>query len=91
MAFWGLSPKDYEQQNTVRLWPDCWPAVRFFSALGSGAWNLGPNGAAGIRPEAYREVRLALGITTEQWRCIFPDLRPLEEGALEEIHKDDET
>jgi hypothetical protein len=89
MAFWGLTSADYEKQNTLDVFPDCWPAVEFFAALGSGAWSIGPGGAVGIRPEACREVRLALGTTSQQWRRIYQDLRPLEEGALDEIHKDD--
>lgn len=44
---------------------------------------MGSAGPVGIRPEAFREVRLALGITAAQWRDIYPDVRVLEDAALE--------
>lgn len=71
----------------MEVWPDCWDAVSFFAAIGPGAWSLGPGGPVGIRPEAFREVRLALGITAAQWREIYPDVRVLEEAAVETMRK----
>lgn len=65
------------------MWPDNWPAVCFFEAVGPGAWSLGPGGPVGIRPEAFREIRLALGITAAQWRDIYPDVCVLEGAAVE--------
>jgi hypothetical protein len=79
---WGVSPDDFAEE-VVEIWPDCWPAVRFFEAVGPGAWSIGARGPVGIRPEAFREIRLALGINAAQWRDIYPDVRVLEQAALE--------
>lgn len=90
MAFWGIKPEDFDTENTVHVWPENWRAVEFMCALGAGSWNLGPGGAAGLRPEAYREIRLALGVTRQEWPPLFQALQVLQDGALEEIHRDDE-
>lgn len=80
----GLTDDDFPVEVT-EVWPDCWPAVSFFEEIGPGAWSIGAKGAIGIRPEACREIRLALGVTAAQWREIYPDLRILEDAALDAI------
>lgn len=82
MAAFGITPEDMADE-AVEVWPDCWAAVRFFDAIGPGAWSMGASGPVGIRPEAYREIRLALGITAAQWRELYPDVCTLESAALE--------
>lgn len=89
MQFFGLTADDYAAENTVDVWPDNWPAVLFFEALGNGSWNMGPNGPTGMRYEAFREVRIARGVRAADWPALFQDLRVLEQAALEEIHKED--
>lgn len=90
MKFFGLTPADYPEWNTdVDVWPDNWRAVTFFQTLGAGAWNMGPRGPVGLRPEAFREARLALRITAAEWPQVLADLHVIEDGALAEIHKDD--
>jgi hypothetical protein len=71
----------------TEVWPDNLPAVNFFIALGGGSWNMGPNGPTGLRPEAFREVRLARRIRAGDWPDIFQDLRVLEDAALETMRK----
>jgi len=89
MDFLGLAEEDYADENPpVEVWPDNWPAVLFFSALGHGSWNMGPNGPIGLRYEAFREVRLRLRVTAGEWPDIFDALRIMEAAALDEIHKD---
>ena len=89
MKFWGLTPEDYPEYNyVVEVWPENWPSVLFFEALGMGNWNMGPNGPTGLRYEAFREVRLAQGITDEVWPEMFRSIRILEQAALDEIHKE---
>jgi|GEM_PF-4795742 len=88
MAQWGLSPSDYPQPATL-VWPDNWKAVSFFADLGSGAWNMGPGGAAGIRPEAFREIRLAHRIGRDEWPAIHQAVLLMQEAALVEIHRED--
>jgi len=45
-------------------------------------------GPIGIRPEAYREIRLALGIKNSDWREMYSDIRVMESAALEEMRKE---
>lgn len=88
MSFLGLTPDDYAQENTVLLWPDNEPAVRFVIELGNGSWNMGPNGPVGFRPEAFREARLALRVKASEWSALRADVRVIEDAALEAIHKE---
>lgn len=88
MEFLGLTTEDYVDENTVMVWPDNWPAVMFFDALGEGSWNMGPNGPTGLRNESFREVRLLRGIRAANWPDLLADIRVMEAAALEEIYKD---
>lgn len=67
----------------VDVWPDNWRSVEFFSALGNGCWSIGPAGAVGLKPESFREVRLALRITGREWPDIYSDVRVMERTALD--------
>jgi hypothetical protein len=91
MGFFGLSPEDYpelEQNKVVDVWPENWLPVRFFEALGDGNWNMGPSGPIGLRYESFKEVRLALEISDEEWPELFQSIRVLEKAALGEIYKE---
>ncbi len=72
--------------------------MQFFAAVPPAAWLFRPDtsgqnargervtypgGPVGVRPEAYREVRLSLGMAAAKWREIYPDVRVLEQAALE--------
>lgn len=81
LALWGLTPADFDDAP-MEVWPENWQAVQFFAAIGAGAWSIGPGGPVGIRPEAFREVRLGLGITAQQWRVMFGDIAAMEAEAL---------
>lgn len=69
------------------VWPDNWAAVRFFASVGLGAWSIGPRGATGIRPEAFREIRLALGVGLAAWREMYPDVMAMEAAALDAMRE----
>jgi hypothetical protein len=86
-AAWGIPAKYIGVSEAIEVWPDNWPAVTFFNALSGGAWNVGPGGPLGIRPEAYREIRLGLGVTGQQWRDLFPDVMVMEEEALKTMRE----
>lgn len=89
MEFFGLRLEDYpEYVTSVDVWPENWPAVVFFEALGFGSWNVGFGGPIGLRYEAFREVRMALGTLDSEWPELFRAIRILESAALEEMHKE---
>jgi len=81
MAALGLMPEDYEDEATP-IWPENWAVVQFFADLPIGVWNMGPAGASGLRPEALREVRVAMGIPLKQWREWWPDVMVMEGEAV---------
>ncbi len=81
-AEWGLVPADFESDRRIELWPENERAFTFFASIGGGAWNIGPGGPVGIRPEAFREIRLALGVTGLEWREMFIDVMAMESEAL---------
>ncbi|MBT2326128.1 DUF1799 domain-containing protein [Variovorax paradoxus] len=87
MQFFALTADDYPEDD-VDVWPENWPAVLFFEALGNGSWNMGPNGPTGLRYETFRELRLVRGVRAADWPAMFEALRVLEQAALEEIHKE---
>lgn len=89
MTFLGLTEADYITENPELLvWPDNWRAVLCFEALGHGNWNMGPNGPTGLRYEAFRELRLVMGIRASEWPELFSCLRIMETAALDEMHKE---
>lgn len=83
LAAWGLTLDDFAAEDLVEVWPENWPAVSFFSEVGPGAWTVGPSGPIGIRPEALREIRLSLGVSLADWRAMYPDVRVMENEALQ--------
>lgn len=90
MEAFGLRPEDYDGEkppDVIDVWPDNWESVLFFDALGGGSWNMGPQGPVGLRPEAFREVRLAMGIGRDRWPAVFDDVRVMQDAALKEIYK----
>lgn len=92
MAIWGLTPDDFGgEHDVIEVWPENQQAVVFFAAVGAGAWNVGAGGPIGIRPEAYREIRLALGVTAVQWRVMFADIVEMEAEALKTMKEQAKT
>ena len=61
------------------------PAVEFFLAIPAGAWEYAGMGGfpVGVKPESLAEIRLLQGIELERWREIAPDVRILEETAVQ--------
>jgi hypothetical protein len=87
LAAWGLTLDDFKDEDNVEVWPENWPTVRFFDAIPPGAWNVGPGGPIGIRPEALREVRLSLGITRPKWQLMYDDVQVMESEALKTMNE----
>lgn len=76
----GLSLADVPDEE-VEVWPDAWPALRLFEAMGT-QWRLGQGGASGLDYAAIPSTALMLGIKRRELPDIFPDLRILEVEAL---------
>jgi hypothetical protein len=91
LNFLGISDDDYGEDSwkrDVEVFPDNWRVIEFMDAIGGGAWNMGPGGPTGLKPESFREGRFTLAITRAEWPELLADLRVFESAALDEIHKD---
>lgn len=84
LARFGLRADDF---GAVEVWPDVWPAVEAFSALGT-QWRVSANGPVGLDYAAIPVVFRMLGVRREDWQDLFDDLRLIERAALEEMHKE---
>jgi hypothetical protein len=76
----GLSLADVPEEE-VEVWPDAWPALRLFEALGT-QWRTGQGGASGLDYAAVPATAAMLGIKRRDLVDIFPDLRVFEVEAL---------
>ena len=89
LSFLGLVPDDFAADDTLDVWPENWPAVKFFVSVPDGAWSLTPSGRVfGLRPEALNEVRKACGLTRKQWREMYADVQTMEAEALKTMNQE---
>ncbi|MDZ5602602.1 DUF1799 domain-containing protein [Pseudomonas sp. RP23018S] len=75
-----MSLADIEQEE-VEVWPDAWPALRLFEAMGT-QWRVAQAGASGLDYTAIPATASMLGISRRDLTDIFPDLRIMEVEAL---------
>ncbi|MCU0842962.1 MAG: DUF1799 domain-containing protein [Thiobacillaceae bacterium] len=68
--------------EAVEVFPENWPAVRVFDALGT-QWRMSMAGPIGLDYAALPMVFDLLGI--EDRAAVFEDLRTMERAALEEL------
>nr|WP_258197844.1 DUF1799 domain-containing protein [Pseudomonas capeferrum] len=80
MTSFGLTYADLPEVE-VEVWPDAWPALRLFEALGT-QWRLGQGTPTGLDYTAVPLVASMLGIGRHDLSDIFPDLRVMEVEAL---------
>ena len=76
----GDEPQDTE------CWPDNWPALQVFSALGT-QWSVAYGGYVGLRYEALQPVFDACGIKKKARAELFHALRIMENEALSVINE----
>lgn len=84
MAAMGFTPEDYEE--TVEVWPENWQTWRLFRDCAT-QWRVAPMGEyIGLDyPPLFRLMDEA-GLSREDWRDTFDDIRILEGAALEAMH-----
>lgn len=81
-----MRKEDFAADQVIHVWPENWAAVCFFADVPNGAWSVGPGGVTGLRPEALREVREALGISSDEWRSMYRDVMLMEAEALKAMN-----
>jgi hypothetical protein len=75
---------DVEDQNTVEIWPDNWPAIELFEQLDT-QWLVGPGGAYGLNYSSLQSTLSMLDIERDRWADLFSDIRILEASALKQM------
>lgn len=80
MAF-GL-PEVERPDRAIEVWPENETTVEVFIAMGT-QWNIGMNGATGLRYEALPPVLRLIGVPRGEQGAVFAGLRVMERAALE--------
>lgn len=81
LAAFGIKPSDLPEV-VVEVLPDVWPAFQLFRAL-STQWRTGMAGATGLDYAAIPITGDLLGMSTEEIRTAFEDIRIMEGEALD--------
>lgn len=72
----------------IEVWPDTWPSVQVFDALGSQWFYAGMGGIpTGIVYASVEPVLRVLKVPAEDWPLVFDDIRTMEAAALQEMHR----
>jgi hypothetical protein len=73
-------------EPVVEVWPDNWPAVSLFSALGT-QWRIGFAGATGLDYAAIEPVLRLLAVPPAEWLEMFSAIRLMEGEALDQMRE----
>lgn len=71
--------------DEVGVWPDNWQTILVFADMLT-QWNIGMNGAIGLRYEALPLVLEMHGVVADQRREVFDGLRVMERAAVQQIN-----
>ncbi|WP_336860664.1 DUF1799 domain-containing protein [Pseudescherichia vulneris] len=84
LAAFGLSADDYtEEEQTVEVWPDVWPAFAVFQSAMT-QWRTGVGGVTGLDYNVLPWLMKMHGVDDEF--ITFADIRAMEHYALNVIH-----
>ena len=85
MAGMGFTPEDYAE--TVEVWPDNWPAWRLFRDCSTQWRTAGMTGVhVGLVYVPLFNLLDIQGLSSDDWRQTFDDIRALESEALKQMH-----
>jgi hypothetical protein len=82
---WGFDADDFAEKP-IAVWPPNRLATLVFLAM-STQWRTGAAGATGLDYGALDEVWKRLNVPRKKRDATFSDLRVIEAGALNEMHK----
>lgn len=85
MKFFGLTPKDYEDENTVELWLDNEQAVRVFIAIGR-QWRFHSGGAYALDYNVLYHRLDRMGLAPADYERLENEVHTLESAALAEMN-----
>lgn len=86
MAAFGLDAKAAQMNSDdCEVWPDTWPAIDLFIAMGT-QWRIGPRGhPAGLD---YNSLPITAAGIGRKWRPLFADLQVIERAYLKEVNRE---
>lgn len=84
LAAMGLTPETRPGDADVSVDEDNAHSVEVFAAMMT-QWNVGMNGATGLRYEALPVALRIAGVPRADWPAVFGDLRIMEAAAMEVI------
>ncbi|WP_426818239.1 DUF1799 domain-containing protein [Winslowiella sp. 2C04] len=85
LAAFGLSADDYtEEEQTIDVWPDVWPAFEVFRSM-STQWRTGMGGVIGLDYNVLPWLMKLIGVENEA--TALNDVRVMESAALTMIHR----
>jgi hypothetical protein len=81
-----FEPEDYDD-DAFEVWPENWPAFQIFTELQT-QWRVGLNGRTGLDYCAvFRVLDETPGLTPQQRRQHYDDIRVMELAALAQLNK----
>lgn len=87
MAAFGLTAKDFADEDTVHVWAENWPAVQLFIDLGT-QWRVGPGGFVGLDYNVLFRFIERMDLPPEKAREMEDDVRVMERAALKELNRE---
>lgn len=84
----GFDIGHFLKDQEVEVWPENWPVLDIFSQL-STQWRVGTGGPIGLDYNVMFRVLDMEGLSGQEWRDFFDDLRIMESAALEAMRQSD--
>jgi hypothetical protein len=79
----GFAPAEPQAPQVFEVWPDVWPLIDLFAALGT-QWDYGPGGRAiGLKYAGVESVLRLRRVPRAEWAELFDDIRTFERTALD--------
>jgi hypothetical protein len=77
--------RETQADDHFEVWPDTWPAIELFIAMGT-QWRRGPRGhLAGLD---YTVLPIAAAGIGRKWRPLFDDLQTIECAYMKEANRE---
>lgn len=70
-----------DDDKDIEVWPENWAAWTMFMRVQT-QWNVGMNGATGLRYEAIYPLLDREAKTRDEWEDLFDDIQVIERAAL---------
>lgn len=66
------------------MWPENWPVIQLFRQMAT-QWRVSASGPTGLDYQTLFAVMDRQGLTGDEWKQMFEDIRVCEASALDEM------